>query len=85
MKKTCWTVLWLIGWLINIATAVSAFIYATGCILWLHAPVIPVLFVTVTMMAPFLALAWICKKARRGLGLGKGGRPTTPGTGAVSG
>jgi hypothetical protein len=42
-----------------VLTVFAGFVYAVGCIVWLHAPIVRVLLATIAMMLPFLGLAWL--------------------------
>lgn len=65
MKKILKTLSWLASILLSAMTVLAAVIYLFGIVIWMHAPVVPALLLTLAMALPFLALAWIlCRLGR---------------------
>ena len=62
MKRPIARFLWWCGRLLYFITALSAFVYAVSCVLWLHAPVLRVLLVTALMALPLLGVGWLLKR-----------------------
>jgi hypothetical protein len=61
MKKILKTLTWLASILLSLVTVFAAVIYLFGVVIWMHAPVVPALFLTLAMALPFFALAWILR------------------------
>jgi hypothetical protein len=61
MKSTLANLMVWSGRLLGLTTGVAALLYAVACIVWLHAPVLKVLLVTVLMALPFFGLAWLLR------------------------
>jgi nitrate reductase NapE component len=51
------------GHLLNAITLLAAIVYAFGCIVWMHAPVVDVVRLTATVALPLIGIAWLCRKA----------------------
>jgi hypothetical protein len=65
MKQTLKTLSSLAGILLHVVTVLAAVIYLFGVVIWMHAPVVPALLLTMGMALPFLALAWILNRLGR--------------------
>jgi hypothetical protein len=65
MKKILKTLSWLAGILLSVVTAFAAVIYLFGVVIWMHAPVVPALLLTLAMASPFFALAWFLRRLGR--------------------
>jgi len=65
MKKNLEKLSWIAGVLLNVVTAFAALIYLFGVVVWMHAPVVSALLLTVAMALPFLGLAWILLRLGR--------------------
>jgi hypothetical protein len=61
MEKTLKTLSWLAGILLSVVTVYAAVTDLFGVVIWMHAPVVPALLLTMAMALPFLALAWILR------------------------
>lgn len=62
MKNRIGMLLQSLGRAVNLLTLLAAFIYATGVIVWIHAPVLEALRATITMALLPLGLAWACTR-----------------------
>nr|WP_314547396.1 hypothetical protein [uncultured Massilia sp.] len=58
------------GHILNAFTLLAAIVYALGCIVWMHAPVVDVVRLTAMVALPFIGIAWLCRKAGRRLRAG---------------
>lgn len=61
MKSTLANLMIWSGRLLGLATGAGALLYAAGCVVWLHAPILSVLLVTALMTLPFFGLAWLLR------------------------
>ena len=61
MRSTVALLLWSVGHVVNVLTLLAAIVYVSGCVLWLHAPLLDVLQVTARMAILPLGLAWLCR------------------------
>jgi hypothetical protein len=62
MKKIAKKLSLLAGHLLNVVIALVAGIYLFGAVVWMHAPLIPALLLTLVMALPFLGIAWVFLK-----------------------
>jgi len=65
MKKILKTLSWLAGILLSVMTVLAAVIYLFGAVIWMHAPVVPAVLLTLMMVLPFFALAWVLRQLGR--------------------
>jgi hypothetical protein len=65
MKKILKTLSWLAGILLSVMTVLAAVIYLFGAVIWMHAPVVPAVLLTLAMASPFFALAWVLRRLGR--------------------
>lgn len=62
MRKAFGIILSVFAWLFAAMVVCGAVLYANYCVVWLHAPVISVLVITVSGTWVLLILAWACNK-----------------------
>ena len=62
MKKIAKKLSLLAGHLLNVVIALVAVVYLFGALIWMHAPLIPALLITLAMALPFLGIAWVFLK-----------------------
>jgi Kef-type K+ transport system membrane component KefB len=62
MKKIFEKLSWIAGTLLNVVTVVFAVIYLWGVVVWMHAPTVPALLLTLAMTLPFFGLAWVLRR-----------------------
>lgn len=62
MKKIAKKLSLLAGHLLNVGIAFVAVVYLFGAVVWVHAPLIPALLLTLAMALPFLGIAWVLLK-----------------------
>jgi len=67
MKKIAKKLSLLAGHLLNVVIAFVAVLYLFGAVVWMHAPLIPALLLTLAMALPFLGIAWIFLKLGQGV------------------
>jgi hypothetical protein len=67
MKKICGWFLCALAWLLNILAVGVGGIYAASVVMWLHAPILKVLVVTLPVVLAVLAVAWGLNKLGRKL------------------
>lgn len=65
MNKIVGGLIWIAGVLLIVITTFAALIYLFGAVVWMHAPVIPLLLFTLALAAPFLGLAWFILRIGR--------------------
>lgn len=65
MKKCFGKLLWITGVLLNVLTVFCAFIYLFGVVVWIHAPAVHALLLTLAMALPFFGLAWFLRRLGR--------------------
>jgi hypothetical protein len=65
MRKIFETLSWVAGTLLNIVTGFVAFLYLFGVVIWMHAPAVPALLLTLAMTLPFFGLAWLLRRPGR--------------------
>jgi hypothetical protein len=65
MKKILGILSWVAGTLLNVATGFFGVIYLFGVVIWMHAPVVPALLVTLAMTLPLFGLAWVFRRLGR--------------------
>jgi hypothetical protein len=62
LKKALGWLLSTVAWIAGAFIVIQAVVYAFGCVVFLHAPVGPVLLVTSSGTAVLLAAAWACAR-----------------------
>jgi len=62
MKKIAKKLSLLAGHLLNVVIVFVAVVYLFGAVVWIHAPLIPALLLTLAMALPFLGIAWVFLK-----------------------
>ncbi|WP_072780385.1 hypothetical protein [Duganella sacchari] len=62
MKKIAKKLSLLAGHLLNVVIALVAVVYLFGAVVWMHAPPIPALLLTLAMTLPLLGIAWVFLK-----------------------
>lgn len=62
MKKILGKLSWIAGTLLNAVTVVLMVIYLFGVLVWMHAPLIPALLLTLAMALPPFGLAWLLRR-----------------------
>jgi len=65
MKKTVARLVSIAGTVVYGITGLIAVVYLFGAVVWMHAPPIAALLVTLVMMTPLLILSWILRRAGR--------------------
>jgi hypothetical protein len=65
MKRFFGKLSWIAGVLLNVVTAFGAIIYLFGVVVWMHAPAVPALLLTLAMALPFFGLAWVLRRLGR--------------------
>ena len=65
MNRIVGGLIWIAGVLLIVITTFAALIYLFGAVVWMHAPVIPLLLLTLAMAVPFLGLAWFLLRLGR--------------------
>jgi hypothetical protein len=58
MRKLFQTLSWVAGTLLNLLTGFTAVIYLFGGVVWMHAPAVPALLLTLAMTLPCFGVAW---------------------------
>jgi hypothetical protein len=65
MRKIFATFSWAAGTLLKFLTGFAAVIYLFGVVIWMHAPAVPALLLTLAMTLPFFGLAWVLRRLGR--------------------
>jgi len=77
-KSAIGVLLWAAGHIVNVLALLAAGMYVLFCVAWLHAPLLDVLGMTVTMVLPVLGLAWLCRCSGRRLWKPASTNPPSP-------
>jgi hypothetical protein len=78
MRKAIGTALWSLGHVGYALTLLCALVYLFGSVVWMHAPVLAALQVTVMMALVPLGLAWLCRRIGRRLRASTPAAPSSP-------
>jgi hypothetical protein len=65
MRKILGKLSWVAGTLLNVVTGFVAVIYLFGVVIWMHAPTVPALLLTLAMTLPLFGLAWVLRRLGR--------------------
>jgi len=65
MKKILQKLSWAAGTLLNLVTGFAAVIYLFGVVIWMHAPAVAALLLTLAMTLPLFGIGWVLRRLGR--------------------